>query len=52
MNFLDEEYIMQQKERLLAEYNCRTISDVIKTLQIRINNKNKNESPFTSQKGR
>lgn len=41
---------MQQKERLLKTYNCITIEDVIKTLEIKIYGGFQKESPLKSSK--
>lgn len=29
MNFLDEHYLEQEKQRLLQKYNCKTIKEVL-----------------------
>ncbi|MFW6025837.1 MAG: hypothetical protein ACOCRX_05785 [Candidatus Woesearchaeota archaeon] len=29
MNFLDEQYLEQEKARLLEKYNCKTINEVL-----------------------
>lgn len=33
MNLMDEEFLMLEKERLLAKYKCKTIDEVLDILQ-------------------
>ncbi|MFH1408756.1 MAG: hypothetical protein ABIH34_02525 [Nanoarchaeota archaeon] len=47
MKFLDEEFLLREKERLLREYDCQNIKEVIKTLEFRLSEK---KSPLGSPK--
>lgn len=51
MKFLDEEFLLMEKERLLRDYDCQTIAEVIRTLEYRLSGRKKNLDPAGSQKG-
>jgi hypothetical protein len=50
LKYLDEEFLTQEKERLLMEYNCQTLAEVQEVLKARIKLKGENgkKSPSKS----